>query len=578
MIILYWLLSLVVYAQTSGEAVQIPAVVQLQLNTYQERFQQILAEECPAGICTAAGCDVSQFLTLDQQQDSSLPGLETPSEQTSVPQYKLVGIRCEFAHEAKLSTEGLNSLKQRLQMKIKSPGTTLSLVARKLAPKSAELEISNPSGAQAALTPLPNQENSSASSLNETLPWMAILVVATAMLLLLIWGYRSIARARSPLPSLKEEGGRETSSVDAPEPTASMVMARIKELREKLLTPGNQALKPLLASQDIESLCALLLHFGSEPLAGFSKGPEFQDVLKKLGLAFRSYAKTNSNLEIWNFLEKLDRLLIANELSSGESTLEEEAVFLQTLGDDEFFNLLQIISEEDLPLALSLAPHSLQRSFFHRLDSVQVENLVEKIGQAQKLPDKIAREKLTDLRQVYLQHRSELRRISVDRLSLMEQLVNSLKTSKERTHLFKRLQTADPNFAHKLLANAFIDESLLLLPEESLNEIFLQIAPEIAAAYLDSLSFGEKVLSRLKPQLRQVLERRMRNHDVMTANINFQIDSSFEFLEGTKGLTQEILKESNLGRSEVAQQVKLSAQKGQINLVALNERLMDGIL
>lgn len=576
------ILSLAASGQTSGESIQIPPSVQMQLNSYQDRFQQVLAEECPQGLCTPAGCEVTQFITLDEQQDSSLPGLETPKETTTSPQYRLVGVRCELAHESTLSSSALNSLKQRLQTKIKTAGTSLSLVLRKLSAKAPELTVNPNKEGESGKPAAPSPETGTATELSvwqRLTPWMVFSILLTLLALLLIWGYRTIGKIKSSATSERAPQSDTAAKdlVPTPEPTAQMLIERISQLKAKLLIPGNRALRTLLSTEDIESLCQVLQHFGAEALADFSKQVEYQDVLKKVRTEFQSFPQNQSNGAVWNFLDKIDRLLVANDLTPPENTLQEDAAFLQTLEGDEFFHLLQRVPEEDLPMVLSFSPQHLQNTFIKRLDPLQRSNLLERITQARDLPDQMARQKLSNLKQIYLNHRPELKRIAVDRTPLLEQLLNSM-SAKDRLGLIKQLQNEESGLITGLMPHLFLDESLMSVPSDLLNEIFLQVAPEKAAAYIDSLPFAEPLMQRLHQNLRQSIQRWRKLNGGGTKGIDFKMDASMNFVEDPSSELSALpsFKMAEMGRNEIARGVRDQVTRGQLNLQTINEAILRG--
>ena len=95
-------------------AVQIPPDVEGQARVLEAKFNSVLESECAGNLCTPVGCEVTSFHTLDEKQNSSLPGLDVGDEVAGELQYKLASLRCEFAYEPSLSNEAVNVLRQRV--------------------------------------------------------------------------------------------------------------------------------------------------------------------------------------------------------------------------------------------------------------------------------------------------------------------------------------------------------------------------------------------------------------------------------------------------------------------------------
>ncbi len=577
--LVYLFIAIIASAQTVSDPVQIPPVVQMQLQTYQDRFQQILAEECPGALCTATGCEITSFATLDEQQDASLPGLETPKDQTSAPQYKLTGVRCEFAYEATLNNEALNSLKQRLQAKAKAAGTSLGLTPRKLAPKAEAFK--NFADNQEPTDPKPPANADEVESpWQSLLPWMAFASLLTLLSLLLIWGFRRIGRPKTTaLSPLNLTAAKENliSKDPTSEPTAAMILARVQHLKENLQKDPQiaMAFKPLLQAADIKTLCQILRHFGPEALTPFNGLVEFKDALTELRLAYQNFTEGESNFEIWQFLDKIERLFVASEVGTVEPTLQEEFGFIQNLEADEFFRLLQTLEEDDLPMILSFAPTNLQNCFFQKLDSIQLMNLMEKLSTVNHWPDKVVREKIHAIRQIYQSRQSELKTVAIDRFTLMEQILNSL-SSKDRQQLIAKLGAGEAGLLENSLSRMFMDETLTLIPGEVLNDVFLQIAPEKAAAYLDSLPYRERILSRLNSTLAQSIRRWTKTAKGLSSTLTLNLaKNESAFVEDEQNqLSLTTAKRAEAGRNEIAHLIREYGNERKINLRALNQSLL----
>jgi hypothetical protein len=546
-------------ARAEAEAIQTPAVVQVELQNYQDRFATTLQDECPGHLCSLVGCEVISFLTLDQQQDASLPGLESTQELVKNPQYKLSSVRCEFTYENMISEQELNSMRQRIVAKTKLAGTTLSLVARKLTPKSAALVL-KPENNSLADKNLTEKMAVTESRWAQLAPWMVFAALLSFLALLLIWGVRRIGKPR-PINMITPD---ETKQIIV-EPSAQMIMSRIQLLKEKLNTTTSltSALKPLIQKAELKILCQVLRHFGSEVLIGFNDKIEYQETLMKLREAYQNFTEEESNTEVWQFLDKVERYIVAREVGVDENSLVEEFLFIQNLEASEFFHLLQSVEEEDVALLLSFAPAYLQNTFFKQLNSEQLVTLIDKISQTKDLSDKVVREKAKAIRDIYQNRRAELKTIPLDRLPMLEQLLNSMNSNK-RNQLLQEMKTQNMGLFQNLLGHMFMDKSLTLMSKEALNEIFVSVPPNKAAAYLDSLPYREEILGRLNPVLANSIRRHTRPQISESLDFNFNKGEAF---------SESII--DSMNRNEVAQVVREQVQKGLLNLRTINENLIN---
>lgn len=155
-----------------GQGIQTPSVVASEALIISERFSQVLEEECPINICNSVGCETSRFVTLDETQDSSLPGMSSSEPTAKTVQYKLAGVKCEFAYEPTFDESKLAALRQRLLQRVKQGGVNLTLISRKLLPKA---DLTAPSGPG---TPKPMALSRGDLLVQEFapfLPWIAII-------------------------------------------------------------------------------------------------------------------------------------------------------------------------------------------------------------------------------------------------------------------------------------------------------------------------------------------------------------------------------------------------------------------
>ncbi len=555
------------FAQISEDTIQIPAVVESQLQSYQEKFYQVLSEECPSSLCSPVNCDVVRFLTLDEKQDSSLPGLETPQENIKTPQYKISQVKCEFTYESTLNNETLNSIKQRILAKAKWSGTQLQLIGRKLNPKSNQL-------VQLLASPLPQadlklQDNKSQEKNSNNNLYLLIGMAALLLLASLVYFLSRQSKINSKLnPKLNSQDLEKTALQNSmqnknaiPDVTTAMILNRSQHLKDKLnqnqiLT--EMALTPFLQNSDLKNLCLLLRHFGSESLKPFADKLEFKEKLTQLREAYQNYNDiAESNLDVWSFFDKIERYIVAAEVGSYEKSLHEEFSFIHTLDTSEFFHLLQILAEEDIALVLSFSPNHLQNAFYKKLQPQQISNLVNEITKTKYLSDKIVRERALFIRNMYLAKRTELKTVELNKLPVIEQLINTLEP-KARYQLIQGLKVNHKELFDQVIDSLFLDESLLILPIEVLNEIFVSIPTDQIASYLSKISFADKILSRVNPVLANSIK------------VQFNFANSLDFIEDSSTIKNE-----SVGRDAIVQQIRNQVLKGKINLKRINESLLE---
>lgn len=593
--------------------VRIPAEVESQVQALEERFQLVLSQECPASICSLVGCEPLRFRTLDQAQNSSLPGLETDEGSTTeTPQFKLEAARCEFAYEPTLPADALVSLRQRLNMKVRQASVALTVMGRRLNPANGALktQIAPPTAESGLATP--PDLNGSRTGLQEF--WSAIrpavspvvlIVFSVLGLLALIWGFRRLGRTRSAAVdaatnaatattataaakkgagataaapvSAGAESASPTSSA-APAPSAFMIMTKKEQLAELLNgSPeiAEAALKPLITGRDVNEICLFLRHFGPQPLGRFAEQDEHRDLFEQVRKAYESRDRHESTEETWAFLERLERRVALAQLGRRDSSVEEEFSFLGDLAPDEFTLLAKDLSDEELMTVLSFLPAGLRTKFLRDNPEEKTEKYLQHVLRYPRIPDQWVRGVARRLRELYAEKRTEIRNVTQEQLPILEQLLNA-SAPKTRERLVQRLKNEQTALFERLVSSIVLDRSVPHLSEGALNEVFLSLSPEEAAAYLDAHPDRQEILKKLKPALASSIRSHSRaplsglgkksGGTTVKAGESFGLD--LEFLESDDG-------DAESARRKVMDAIKAKSAAGLVDLRSLNEKAMD---
>jgi len=539
-----------IFAQNALSQIQIPDVIRQQVMAIQDRFNTVLDEECPAGTCFSVGCQSSRFETLDQNQTSSLPGLETDGPAGSV-QYKLMSVLCEFTYEDSFGAAQIAALRQRLVQKVKSVGLTVQIQARALPPKYSEQvreQLAN-------TTPLTPQEKVMGAFL-PFLPWILVVLVFIIGALVLIWAFRRLGKPEKRDPGQRTRSGDSGTELEViePEPTANMLMARLGQVRSELDSDSalvEQTLKKHLVDENTEELCLFLKYFGPELLKGLKEKAEYHKILAALSEAYDNKEVVDSAAIAWKFLDRLERSMIAAKVRLDSQPLEDEFKFLMSAEIDEFIGILRDLNEPEAIAAVAYAPRRLRERFFASANPTFTAKFVEQVTKIDKMPDHFVRDVARKLRKIYAEKGQDLRTIRVDKIPLLEQALNSLE-GKDRIRLLVDIGKDNPNFLQSVAPNVFLDDALPLLADDILTEALLTITPQEAGAYLAGFNWGSGVLKRISPRLQDTIKPYM----------------------SSSGLSNPITVAS--ARKKIAEFVKEQDHLGKIDLRSINVQLIVG--
>lgn len=539
----------------------IPPEVQNQAQSIEGRFQSVIAEECASRLCTPVGCEVTAFKTLDEKQASSLPGLDESDEVATDLQYKLSAMRCEFAYEPILSSDAVTSLRQRVADKVRTVGVALNVQGRKLSAANPLLKESKDAAAPPPATP--PAESSFAKGFGEALPGLLLALAITAGLLALIWGFRRLGK---PKPVAVETERPEVEvATESNEPTAFAIVNKKERILESLSANPQvtaAALEPIVAKGDVSEICRVLKQFGPAPLSYFAQKSEYRDLFAAVHKRYEEADEEQSNTELNDFFDKLERLLALAQLGRPESALQDDLAFVKDLAPDEFAQLVGELSEDELMAVLSFVPASLRAHYLQSRDGRFVEAYAKHLLSYPRLSEQLLRRLARQMREQYNAKHAEIRKVSRDQIAQIEQLLNAL-NGPQRSHLFASLRKENPVVFERLLSEVPLDQALAHAPESVLNDLFLTLTPDEAAAYLRAHPDRQAVVAKLKIPLARVINERM-------GPVLKRVGTPLDFQEDETPLTVQ-------ARERVSEILKDKSVKGEVNLRRINEAVLGSL-
>ncbi len=486
-----------------GQGIQTPSVVASEALIISERFSQVLEEECPINICNSVGCEASRFVTLDETQDSSLPGMGSSEPSAKTVQYKLAGVKCEFAYEPTFDEAKLAALRQRLLQRVKQGGVNLTLISRKLLPKADLTAPQVP--VPIAPKPLPlSRGDLLVQEFAPFLPWITIIcLLGTFAVIGIFVRYRH--KIKNGLATFASEEG---ASQEGPKISAEQLLERtayVRRIYQEDTALSEFAIRSLLEQSNLDELCRILKYFGPELFATYKQRGQFESTLEALSVKYQDYAGTDSPEKFWEFLERSERRITAAKVGVTTDPLSYEFAFMDRMEVDELIGLMEELTElEGLALIVN-GPQSLRQELFASAGPAFVAKFVKYLTGQERLSDQFVRQAVHKARRIYSEKGGAMKIVAVNKLPLLEDALNSL-DGKQRAALLGEIGRDQPHALNGVGAKMFLDASLAKLPEDLLTEAFLLVTPKAAAAYLDSLDGQVDVLRRLKPRLQEVIK------------------------------------------------------------------------
>jgi hypothetical protein len=528
-----------------AQGIQTPAVVAGETQLISERFTQVLEEECPINICNSVGCETSRFVTLDESQDSSLPGMGAAEPSAKTVQYKLAGVKCEFAYEPTFDETKLAALRQRLLQRVKQGGVNLVLVSRKLLPK-ADLAAPVPPPPPAPKIERLNRSDLLAQEFAPFLPWITILfLLGTFALTAIFIRYRHKIKK-----SLATFASGDAPAPEGPTISAEQLLERtayVRRIYQEDPALSEFAMRSLLEQSNLDELCRILKHFGPELFATYKQRGQFESTLEALAVKYQDYSSSDTPEKFWEFLERSERRLTAAKVGVNIDPLSYEFAFMERMQVDELIGLMGELTELEGLAIIVNGPQGLRQELFASAGSAFVAKFIKYLTGQERLSDQFVRQAVQKARLIYGEKGGTMKIVAVNKLPLLEDALNSL-DSKQRAALLGEIQKDQPQVLNVVATRIFLDASLAKLPDDILTEAFLLVTPKAAAAYIDSLEGQVEVLQRLKPRLQDAIKQFM----------------------GSPLLDRSLVKEA---RQTISQFIKDKDKQGTIDLGKINNTL-----
>ena len=171
----------------------IPPTVLVEVADLEGRFDLALAADCAADACFSKGCSYVAHTIADRPPAASLPGLENePGPNPAGAQAWLTQARCEFAYEASLEPGFAQALSRRLQTKVSSGYTVVSVGAQALPDLPLPPEPIAPPEPAVLEEALPPAEPTLSDRLLASVEWVLALFLGTLTVITLLWAWRRV--------------------------------------------------------------------------------------------------------------------------------------------------------------------------------------------------------------------------------------------------------------------------------------------------------------------------------------------------------------------------------------------------
>jgi hypothetical protein len=342
---------------------QVPPAVLVELQLLENRFDLALAVDCDASRCFTKGCAYIDHAVADQPRSASMPGLGQELGPGSVAaQEYLTKASCSFTHEQSLAARDVQALVRRLQAKLSSGWTVVTVDSAPLEPLPAYLRepieeeepepetVEEPDPVEEPVASAPWSETAGRELWAALLPhffWMIGLLLVTIVGTILLWAWRRVGVVSAEEQALlaqmlgPEDGdappdpqaealARDTES-DAGfvEAQAAAWQARLEAMDPEDPDPEIVGLlRQLLRAGDIPLLAKAVMRFPEHLPAAFPHGGDVATAKRELAsfLETADAAELPSDIALFEALERhaLSATLLA----------QRDARVVQSLHDD----------------------------------------------------------------------------------------------------------------------------------------------------------------------------------------------------------------------------------------------------
>ena len=386
----------------------IPPGVLVEVELLTNDFELALALDCSPTRCFSKGCTYLDHAVADRARSTSLPGLGQDAGPGSLaPQEYLTKARCSYAHEEALDTADVQSLNRRLQAKLSSGWTVVSVSNQALqplpeylrdAPDTEPVVLDQEPEEVVVAEPEPWSLAAAGRELwAALLPhfyWMIGLGLVTLSAWLLIWGWRRLGRMSPEEQALLAQLAEPDQDEPEPAPVAPVVVVDSdadwvadqdiawSERLDAGHTPQTEALVRLLLTEQKPMLAKAVLRFPS-----FADGfPTGADVAASK-LEFADYLKSVDETTLPSdaaFFEALNRQALSAALAS-----QSDAAVLRSLREDfgaaGLTRLIGTLPARAGALLFAMAPPGEQLEMARLLSPLQAARGAEQLLQTNRM-------------------------------------------------------------------------------------------------------------------------------------------------------------------------------------------------
>ncbi len=507
---------------------QIPPSVLVELQLLENRFDLALAADCDSDRCFSKGCSYLDHAVADRPRSASMPGLDQESGPGSVAaQEYLTQASCAFAHEKSLEAKDIQTLVRRLQAKLSSGWTVVTVSGAPLEPLPGYLreppEEPPPAPEPATETPEPVAEPTATPPWSETagrelwaelLPhffWMIGVLLVAMVGAFLLWAWRRVGVVSAEEQALLAQ--LTAAEVEPAAPAEVTVEGSPLEEAEAYVEEQREAWQARLEAMDPEdpepelvALIRQLLRAGETPLlakavmlfperfpAAFPHGGDVATA--KLELAgYLERVRAEELPSDREFFESLERHALAAALLT-QRDARVVASLQQDFGAAGLVDLMRRMSPRMGGLLFALAPQEEQQEVTRLLSPGEIAQTAEWLLRSNRMDTEETAQLFSmlggDARSASHPARLEGgevtdRGAAFDAAGALSVLLSAL-ASPQRAQLFAgALQRfgGSPHWYRDIL----VADMLLALPDEARTDLLLELELQPLAAWLTQQS------------------------------------------------------------------------------------------
>lgn len=487
---------------------QIPVKVLDQLSDLEVGFERALAQDCALDRCSSTGCVYMDHAVADRPRSGSLPGLGdgTQGPGSVAAQAWLTRAQCGYAHEADLTAADASALTRRLQARVSSGWTSVSVSSARLEALPEALRdpvVEEDLPEVDAVPPEPLTAAVAGEQLwGALLPhffWMLGLGLVTVAGGALIWSWRRVGQATMEeqmlLAQLQGGGGLESSEVTAVSPddpdaeSRAIVAAQIEAWRLRLDTdppdPAIQALiRERLRADDIPFLAKAVMVFPDRFPGAFPSGGDVATAKLKLA-DFIASSDQEHVLSDVDFFEALERYAVAAALAT-QTDAEIVRLLREDFGAAGLADLIGTLPPRLGAVLFSLAPPASRHDLVRLLSASQVAGMSQQLLLSNRMDPAETARLFAVLRGEALGDQAVAvsdRGATFDAAGALSVLLSAL-DGDTRAGLFEqaiaRFRGTVPAWTHEI----FVADMLQGVPAEVRSDLLLGVSVESLAAWL----------------------------------------------------------------------------------------------